>query len=89
MQSVLNIRKFNKHVQINQFREPVNKTDWRIRSSKTTRVDAYYYPPDNGVSEYSALNQWILVFFLLDLYFEFPAVLPAGILQDRFFSADR
>lgn len=52
LQSVLNIRKFNKHFQINQFREPVNKTDWRDRSTKTTRVDAYYSPPENSIRKY-------------------------------------
>lgn len=49
LQSVLNIRKFNHWKQVNQLHEPVNKTDWKIRSEKTTKVDAYYSPRENSI----------------------------------------
>lgn len=50
LHSVLHIRKFNKRLETSQLHQPVNKTDWRSRSTRTTKVDAFYSLVENTIS---------------------------------------
>lgn len=50
LHSVLHIRKFNRKLDTSQLRQIANRTDWRGRSTKTTKVDAFYSVLDNTIS---------------------------------------
>lgn len=53
LHSMLRIRKFNKIRQINEFRQPIEKSDWRTLSLEATMVNAFYSPQLNIISKLS------------------------------------
>lgn len=71
LHSALHIRKFNKRFETSQLRKPVNKTDWRSRSTRTTKVDAFYSPPENSIS--MSFNAFCFD-SLFDIYFSFHSI---------------
>lgn len=51
LHSMLHIRKFNKNSEISEFRQPIEKGDWRTLSSEATMVNAFYSPQLNIISK--------------------------------------
>lgn len=57
LQSMLRIRKFNKHREVNGFRQPIEKSDWRTLSLEATMVNAFYSPQLNIISKLSIRSE--------------------------------
>lgn len=51
LHSMLRIRKFNKNREINDFRQVIEKSDWRALSLEATMVNAFYSPQLNIISK--------------------------------------
>lgn len=49
--NMLRIRKFNKNREIGEFRQPIEKSDWRRLSVEATMVNAFYSPQLNIISK--------------------------------------
>lgn len=85
LKNVLSIRTFKDNAVIKKLRKPVNKTDWESHTMAVT-VNAAYSPLENSIRMYKfcfiRINKHLTRIFL-------KLELPAAILQDRFFSADR
>lgn len=80
----LKVRVFEKNYQMNRLRETINKTDWEDQLN-VAHVNAFYHRHKNIIGNCQSLAisvaQW-------PYFFSLP-VIPAAILQEPFFFADR
>lgn len=87
LHSMLRIRKFNKNKEISEFRQPIEKSDWRRLSIEATMVNAFYSPQLNIISKFQKGDQiHIRSEYLKQFIFILCAELTAGLIQDRFYS---
>lgn len=53
--NVLRIRKFEQMHKIKEFREPIDKKDWREHAKRTAMVNAFNIPQHNAIRKYDFL----------------------------------